>query len=217
MIETDSTGTRIMFMRKKNGLNQAEVCKAGGFHKASYSNWENNRRTPSLIDAKKLEPILNTSASYLLKLTDTPEILGMNKDGTFVTPCPSIPILSDGLLNESTEQEQRYMPFPSFINKDISNYFAYILKDDSMSPDFSVKDIIVLNDKTPIEHNKFILAKLNNSNSLIFRKIYIDNSDAKNTLYKLIPSNKEWPLITIENIKLISIHGVMDNKRKIHI
>lgn len=217
MKNTDSIGTRMMSMRKKMGLSQAEVCKAGGFHKASYSNWENDRRTPSLIDAKTLESILNTSASYILKLSDFPEVLGEDAYGTIIAPYPSIPVLSNSHLKGNIENKQLTIALPIFNNDNKKNYFAYKIEDDSMSPEFSINDIVLLKAKQSFKHNEFVLVLLKDCESIIFRKVYIDNSNSGKTVYKLIPHNKEWPVVNIENLERISMYGVLtNNNNKIH-
>jgi transcriptional regulator with XRE-family HTH domain len=67
------SGRRIAAQRNDLGLKQREVCAlVPGLTVTRLSNWEKGLRMISVDEAKRLAPVLKTSAGYLLTLDDVP-------------------------------------------------------------------------------------------------------------------------------------------------
>lgn len=213
-----SIGERMSSARKNKNLTQAEVCKLGGIHKASYSNWENNRRTPSLIDSKKLEGILGVSAAYILNLTDIPTILGVNKNGIIMKPFNAVPLYNDEQLSlvEDMRSPLSYIPLQECLSKSINkSSFAYLIDNDSMMNVFNIGDIAIFTPNNKAKHNDYILVKSKANKQILLRQYYVDHSDLEHITIRLEPLNNQWPTVTIENNEQISILGVMHKNKTI--
>jgi transcriptional regulator with XRE-family HTH domain len=67
------SGLRIKACRKNAGLKQREVCDSiPGLTVTRLSNWENGLRMLSIDEAKRLAPVLETTAGYLLTIDNDP-------------------------------------------------------------------------------------------------------------------------------------------------
>lgn len=70
----EESGRRIRAARNALGLTLKEVCDQtnGLLTPTRLSNWEHGHRMISVEEAKRLAPILDTTAGYLLTIDDTP-------------------------------------------------------------------------------------------------------------------------------------------------
>lgn len=61
---------RLKELRKKRGYTQAELAKYMNMRQGSYTKWETGMTEPRIDSIIPLARILNTTADYLLGLTD---------------------------------------------------------------------------------------------------------------------------------------------------
>ena len=66
------SGNRIKASRERMGMTLENVCAhIPGLKVSRLSNWEQGRNMVSVVEAKRLAPVLNVTAAYLLTLEDT--------------------------------------------------------------------------------------------------------------------------------------------------
>ena len=70
MDDLTETGKRIRQLRLEKGWSQAQLGKEVGLNGRSVRDWELGTSLPSSKTLKKLSILLNTSADYILGLTD---------------------------------------------------------------------------------------------------------------------------------------------------
>jgi len=86
--------------------------------------------------------------------------------------------------------------------------FAVELDNDSMSPIFTNKDILIFKTNCDYENRDFVLIDISKQKNLIFRQLLIDGA---NMLLK--PINKDFPIINMnenDNIIAILVKSVKD-------
>jgi transcriptional regulator with XRE-family HTH domain len=205
-------GLRIQEARKKNKMSAVDLSKLTGFNKSRISNWENGRRTPGLDEAKILEDALRVPAAYLLCMDFDDALIQkfrlIEKDYFYKIPLYDIGNLNNGFL----ETPNNWIPIPHHLETLLSpQIFAFQLNDYSMGDLYKKNDIIILEkDVSPI-HGDYILLKINTSNTILFRKIYIDDSPMDNPINKFCALNNDWPEITTSSDTQFTILGVMKN------
>lgn len=64
------TGDRLKKLRKNKGYTQIKIQMMTGIDQADYSKIENNKRYPTVEQAKRLAIALETSTDYIFELTD---------------------------------------------------------------------------------------------------------------------------------------------------
>lgn len=207
-------GSRIAISRHNKNYSQAEVCRLGDFHKASYSNWENGRRTPSLDDAKKLGNVLGVSAAYILNLTDYPARTINNTDKDSLQ---YIPIYT----NETLEQPRSkwatltHLPVQSeYFGSHEPNTFAFVVNDNSMNTIAAQNDIVLISPCTKPNHGDIVLAK-SKCNNLIFLRTFHVESSIEKKIIRLKPTNETFSVLNVEDDSKIEILGYVKNMKKI--
>lgn len=209
------TGLRISESRTAKNLSQAEVCRIGGFHKASYSNWESGRRTPSLEDAKKLESVFNVSAAYILNLTDYPSIIGGTSPDLQYT---SIPLYDTNSLEKPKNKWKPLTHIPmhkDYFGKIDSEVFAFVVPDNCMNSVAQQDDIILISPCSKPNHGDLVLIKAKTS-SLVFLRLFqttLTSMDKKSI--ELKSSNDSCPTITVEDESKFAILGIAKNMKRI--
>lgn len=216
-----SIGRRISEARKSIGLSQVQLSQLTGFGKARLSNWETGFRTPKLEEAKILEKYLKVPAAFLLCLTN--EKIFPEHFGERIVSFKSIPMFIEDELYKIDQAVQiemyntkNYLPiYPENNARIDSNFFAFQLFDDSMSPIYHKDDIIVFNSQSRAHHNDDVLVKIKDSNEVLFRKLFMETSSDGSTKIKLQPINDHWSPIDIPELSKIIIFGIASYKQRI--
>lgn len=206
---------RLSLTRQEKGYSQADVCKMGNFHKATYSNWENARRVPSIDDAKKLGRILEISPAYLLNLTDEKTKPKIKKLHEFQT----IPLFSRETLKLKNWREREpvtEVPYnEGLVNCIQVDSFAFIIDDKSMAPLFQENDLVVFSPLTKAKHNDIVLIKVKATNDIMMRSYMPDFTDVDSPKVVLQANNPSFPAIKLDNPSQIELLGRVNNSHKI--
>ena len=216
-----SIGKRIAEARSALGLSQIELSEMTGFGKTRISNWETGFRTPKLGDSKILEKTLKIPAPYLLCLTEdkTFSDTSNKKQREF----NSIPLFSESEilqaeypLNIEAHDAVEYLPLiQSNAILAEQGAFAFRLVDNSMSPAFDKNDIIVLNPSVQVRHNDYVLVHIPATNTLVFRKYFLDNAHITKPSIRLIPSNSDWVTNSTDTPSDLRILGVLSTIQRL--
>jgi len=217
MIIKHEIAIRLQEARKKNKMSAVELSERTGFSKSRISNWENGRRTPGVDEAKILEDVLRIPATYLLCMnfeeSNEPQYHLIAKDTFYKIPL----FHGEDLVNGFPEEAKEWLPIPNQIERTLSvDIFAFSLADNSMADLFKKDDLVILDKKRSSIHGDFVLIKIHSSNSLLFRKIYFDNSNMEEQHIKFCALNNEWPEITASSNTQYSVLGVMRNKLAVY-
>ena len=214
MIET--LGQRIKRARKALKLTQVDLArKMQGVSHAAISQWENDTTKPNAENLLDLSIILNCEFSWLLR--GSPK----RDKPLAVTPYSPIddirlPIYDWHSLDKLKEchTTQLVKLTIEYIMTDFKmskNAFGLKIKDDSMSPEFEIGDVIIIDPDVEPQAGEFVIAKY--GNQFIFRKYKLDNynsGDLKHFI--LIPLNDDYGKLHSANVE-VTIIGTMVEHR----
>lgn len=201
----EKIGHRIMAERKTKGLTRKALAELTGELKVSrINNYERGDRTPGPTEIKLLAHALEVSPSYLMCLTDNREgklsrSLGMGA---------LIPVLDykqavDAStfiqkIKEDVDGQVEFIPVSTNVGDSLGkNAFALKIKDDSMTPEFRVNDVIIVDPDSQPKPGDFVVALIEGEQEVILRK-YKQLSAAKDLQeFELIALNKDWADIRV--------------------
>ncbi|HHU0036412.1 TPA: helix-turn-helix domain-containing protein [Legionella pneumophila] len=202
-------GQRIYTERTAKGLSRKALADLTDDLKQSrINNWERGDRTPGPAEIQQLAKALDVSPAYLMCLTD-------DKDADKPKKIPGlgalIPVLDnvqasapkasiDLLRQQQDEINPDFIPIGSQLAALISDYaFAFVVKDDSMSPELLEGDILIVDiDLTP-KPGCYVLAKIGGENSVLVRQYKQLSHNGLMNQFKLLPKNSNWAEIEIDN------------------
>ncbi len=188
MVET--IGSRIKSCRKQLHLTQHDLAKRlQGVSHAAISQWESDTTKPNAENLYDLSKVFGCDLAWLLKGGEkTPQIVSyMLNDSVKIT------ILAQEELEKWDSTQFFDYPRNEYIMTD-SNYsdfaFAYKIADDSMLPDFSLGDVVVINPDLSPQPGEFVIARY--GKMVVFRKF----REAENNEFVLLPLNDDYAHIS---------------------
>lgn len=214
MIET--LGQRIKEQRKALKLTQVDLAKKmKGVSHAAISQWENDTTKPNAENLFDLSVILNCEFIWLLRGSQT------QKQKSPVTPYSPIdeirlPVYDWRLLDKLNECDttQLVKLTEEYIMTDFKmskNAFGLKIKDDSMSPEFEIGDVIIIDPDVEPQAGEFVIAQY--GLEFIFRKYKLDNDNSGEVKhFILIPLNDDYGKLHSVNVEL-NIVGTMVEHR----
>lgn len=214
MIET--LGQRIKGQRKALKLTQADLArKMQGVSHAAISQWENDATKPNSENLLDLSIIFNCEFSWLLRGNPKPN------ENVAVTPYSPIdeiklPIYDWDYLDklnrcDTTSLEKPHSEYVMTDFKMPKNAIALKIKDDSMSPEFEIGDVIIIDPNEKPQAGEFVIAKY--ENQFIFRKYKLDNNSSDGVQhFILMPLNDDYGSLRSEVVSL-QIFGTMVEHR----
>lgn len=221
MGSTETLGERIRARRKEFKLSQMQLAqKMSGITHSSISQWEQNLSKPNADNIYELSIILDCDIGWLLK---------GQKDYTNI--CAANPLATDKIVPILSAEEiiqcDADSSDQSIIKDDIimtehhsvQQRFGYYLIDDSMESDFYAGDLIIIDRTLQPEPGEFVLAQVDDSAHLIFRKLIVESASQDKPVFCLVPMAKEYPTISTahHSIKIFGVmieHRIYRRKRK---
>jgi transcriptional regulator with XRE-family HTH domain len=212
-------GKRIATARKAAGLTLKELAKRTDLIISRISNWEQGTRSPALDEIIQLANVLNVVPAYLLGLSDItkPEQYFEKK---------IIPILStqeasqfetwtgEQRLNALEEMDCLIVDTPV---SDITSLFAIKMEDNSLSPEFSLGDAVIINTQLKPSPSQYVLVQLEQEDKPLLRKYRVMNDSVKKQLtVEFVPLNPDWPTYAFTDIQRYRILGVCVEHRRYH-
>lgn len=202
----EKIGHRIMAERKAKGLTRKALAELTGELKVSrINNYERGDRTPGPTEIKLLADALEVSPSYLMCLTDNREgklskSLGM---GALIPVLDYKQAIDASTfiqkIKEHVDSQVEFIPVSTNVGDSLGkNAFALKIKDDSMTPEFRVNDVIIVDpDSRQPKPGDFVVALIEGEQEVILRK-YKQLSAAKDVQeFELIALNKDWADIRV--------------------
>lgn len=185
--------------------------KMNGVSHAAISQWENDTTKPNAENLLDLSIILNCEFSWLLRGYPQNKELSVSP----YSPIDEIrlPIYEWRLLDKlkecnttrTVEQTGEYVMTDFKMSK---NAFGLKIKDDSMSPEFQIGDIIIIDPDVLPEAGEFVVAKY--GEKFIFRKFKLDNDELKDFI--LIPLNNDYGKLHSAHIELHIIGTMVEHR-----
>ncbi len=207
----ENIGKRIAKARAQADLTLKELAAKTNLNLSRIGNWEQGTRTPALNEIIQLADALNVVPAYLLGLSDI-----KNPQQYFEKRV--IPILS---LSEAIKFEE--FLGQNFLNSlekldclvldtpvsDNSATFAIKIDDHSMSPEFSIGDVVIMDSQIEPSPGKYVLVQLSNQNKALLRKYRVVNDGIQKQLtIEFVPLNSDWPILSFTDLKSCRILGV---------
>jgi len=133
----------------------------------------------------------------------------------------SVPVLHDAVVSSNRDS----MDFANETNSNIGidrqlagvtgcHLFALEIQEDSMSPEFKVGDLVIIDPEITPRPGEIVVARLFDQESIILRKYRSLTKDvAGNETYELVPFNKDWPKITVNAENPAQIIGTLVEHR----
>lgn len=207
MVIKEKIAARITKSRKELGITIKELAsRTNTLSAARISNWEQGTRKPGPEEAKIIAEVLNVSASYLLGLTDNPQG-ELRASSRFV---PLLNIKDIPKIENTIPEGNKSIVLDEFNKSESSNLFATIVEDNSMQPDLNQGDLIIFDGTRKPSPGDFVLAYLAEKNQTVLRKY----GETESCLFQLLASNPLWATINVQNIKDVSILGIITEYRR---
>ena len=212
----EQIASRITQARKAKGITiKALSARIETLSAARISNWEQGTRSPGPKEAKLLASQLDVAASWLLNLTDNPK-------GEWLDHIESdmryIPILS---MQETVHakdvldvhgDESHAMIVVDGLNQSIKSHplFAVKVEDNSMQPDFTVGDLVIIDGGRSPKPGDYVLVHWVDKKQTVLRRY----SEAEGCLFQLLASNGLWGMTQVKNNNEVIMIGVGREIRK---
>jgi SOS-response transcriptional repressor LexA len=204
----EKIGLRIKHERTVKGLTRKALAELTESLKISrINNYERGERTPGPEEIKQLAKALEVSPAFLMCLSD--DKLGrLNKTPGLGSLIPLLDYKQacDPAFHIQKIKDEQYsdkvtlIPVSPALTERISaNAFALEIKDESMTPEFRVNDVLIIDPDTNPNPGAFVIAKLDGNDEVIIRK-YKQLSASKTTPeFELIALNEDWAGIRIDH------------------
>ncbi|WP_258957698.1 LexA family protein [Legionella sainthelensi] len=201
----EKIGQRIMDERKAKGLTRKALAELTGELKTSrINNYERGDRTPGPTEIKLLAEVLEVSPSYLMCLTDSRE--GKIKKSPGMGALVPVldykqaanPIACIQEITEDMDAKVDFVPISTAMSTSIGeNAFALQIKDESMVPEFRMKDLIIVDPDTPLSPGDFVVALIDGEQEVIIRKYKQLSATKELREFELIALNSDWADIRV--------------------
>ncbi len=218
-------GSRIAQARKDQGLTLKELSeRVETLSAGRIGNWEHGSRSPGPQEAQELAKALKVAPSYLLGLTDNPrgevtllhELLPKCVPVINFTDAKELNTLLESRLDNttpfSTANDKIFLEGKSS-KKAGPKTFATEINDDSMAPDFYPGDVIIVDPEQEPKPGQYILAVINETNKVVFRK-YRELDTAHKGDFELQALNNDWRSLRITDNGAAKIIALMIEHRR---
>lgn len=193
-------GQRIRARRDAAGLTQEKLAVQCGVSRAAVAQWEAGVTRPSLDNLVKVAEALNVWLSWLTvgdqSLPDTPNPFAP------ASPFRGIPVIDYGQAGlwgaEGALPVDASREIIAADAETSQRAFALVIRDNSMTPEFSEGDKIILDPDVTPQPGDLVVAKLDSEPEATFKKFRPRGADASGASpIELAPLNPDWPTLVI--------------------
>lgn len=192
--------------RKATGLTQAEVAASIGITQNAYSYWENGKVKIDHESLAKLSKLFGVTIDYLMGISEQPQ--------DNIVKIPVLGTIPAGIPLEAIEDIIDYEEIPRSFLSGGKEYFALVVKGDSMWPDYLPGDVVIVR-KQPICNSGDDCIVYVNGYDATLKQVKLNDEDHSLTL---IPRNQSYPprTFTQEEIQTlpVTIAGVVVELRR---
>ncbi|RUR14034.1 LexA family protein [Legionella septentrionalis] len=213
----EKIGQRILEERKVKGLTRKALAELTDDLKPSrINNWERGIRTPGPGEIKQLAEALDVAPGYLMCLTDEKQIQKEFPWLGALVPLLTIEQACDpkkyiqAIKEESQHDAASFIPLSPELSKQLGeNTFGLRMQDDSMAPELSVGDVLIVDPDQTIRPGGLVVAHLQDDNEVTVRR-YKQLSSANSIIeYELIAVNENWANIRVSQECKHKVVGVI--------
>ena len=196
-------GQRIYSERQAKGLTRkALAALTDGLKPSRINNWERGTRTPGPGEIMQLARALEISPGYLMCLTDDKEV---QKELPWLGSL--VPLLNEkqacnpalyirSIIDE-VEEPEAFVPLSIEHSDGLGDLaFALRVQDDSMAPELSAGDVVVIDPNKDIKPGSLVVAKLHDSSEVIIRRYKQLSANQPMQEYELVVNDDNWANIT---------------------
>lgn len=160
---SEKVGARIKEARKSKGMSAKNLAGVIGMSVQMLSHYETGKRIPTFETASEISRTLDVPLGYIFCLNDqTKEKI--SQDETI-----EIPVIKDASNLKDFTYDESIIISSSLVNYN-RNCFAFILPDSSMEPLIRKGDIVVLEKGVNKSNDSFVLAEIEKTKQVLFRK-----------------------------------------------
>jgi len=168
IVNKEIIGKRIKELRKSKKMTSVELANLLGITQGALSTVESGRRGISIEVAKKLSEIFKVSTDYLVGNVDDPIPPSVLANEARLRTIPVYDSVSKE-INERFPNENKIVQYTA-IRVDSSGQYGVIIHGDSMEPEMSDGDIVIVDTRKEVLNGKKALIFWNNG--ILVRSIY---------------------------------------------
>lgn len=215
--------------REATGLSQRAFAKKIGVTGATISNWESGVTDPDNIRAALLElaaGVLGKPVAYLRTGKDRREVAeappGLALADDSVRTLPVISYVQAGYGKGAVDayalgQGSEQIGVDRDIAADLGRLaFALTIEGESMMDEFRPGDLVIIDPSVKPRPGDFVVAKVDSDESATFKKYRARGVDPATgiELFDLVPSNPDWPTVSVGPGNPGQIIGTMMEHRR---
>ncbi|STX50943.1 phage repressor [Legionella busanensis] len=220
----EKIGKRIKDERIAKGLTRKALAGlTDDLNVSRINNYERGERTPGPLEIKQLARALEVSPAFLMCLSDDKQGALKKSPGlgalipilTYQQACNPIHTI-DQIKEPSYSEKLDLIPIAPKLSERVSEYaFALEVQDSSMTPEFRVGDILIVDPQLLPKPGDFIVAKLNEDKEILIRKYKQLSAVKMNPEFELIALNEDWAKISVNSDITIKIIGTVVSLNRI--
>lgn len=211
-------GKRILEARKAKGLTLKALGElAGNMKQTRLTNWEQGTRAPGPEEIKQLAQALDVSPAFLMCLSDDVQVKKTK------SPSHLIPLLDHhqacgtelhikAIREQGTVNDQIFISVSAALLELSDEAFAIKMKDESMTPEIRLNDVLVIDPSVAPKPGDFIVVKVVDKSEIIvcqYKKLSYTSPE-----FELVTLNDNWPNIKVtDNLEMEIIGVVFQNIR----
>ena len=202
----EKIGCRIKEERTAKGLTRKALSELTDSLKVSrINNYERGERTPGPEEIKQLAKVLEVAPAFLMCLSDdrqgrlnkTSGIGALIPVLDYKQACDPVSSILE-IKNERNSDSLNLIPVsPELAGRLGEHAFALYIKDDSMTPEFRLNDMLIIDPEIIPNPGDFVLAHLDNDNEVLIRKYKQLSASKIDKDFELIALNENWADIRV--------------------
>ena len=214
----EKIGKRIKEERQAKGLTRkALAALTENLGISRINNYERGDRTPGPEEAKQLAKALEVSPAFLMCLSDdrqgklkkSPGLGALIPVLDVKQACSPLQSLQK-IKNEQYLDKVDLVPISARLSEHAGeNAFALLIKDESMTPELRLNDVLVINPDVTPKPGDFVVVLIKGDDQAMVRKYKQLSASKSEPKFELIALNDDWPPIVSGKENRISILGVV--------
>ncbi|MBJ7590201.1 helix-turn-helix domain-containing protein [Aeromonas veronii] len=209
-------GERIKLSRSRLKMTQQQLGDKIGANKASISQWENGVYTPDAKNLSELAKALSVSVFWLMDGKGDPSGQNMEIALPDTHRIPVISYVQAGVWtapNEIRECDGNM----AYITTDLElgdRAFAIVIRGNSMEPEFTEGDLVLIDPDEPLHPGDFVVAK-NGEEEATFKKYRPRGySEDGKEIFELAPLNDDYATMRSDRQPIQIIGTMVEHRRR---
>ena len=211
-----SIGERIKLSRSRLKMTQQQLGDKIGANKASISQWENGVYTPDAKNLSELAKALSVSVFWLMDGKGEPSGQNMEIASPDTHRIPVISYVQAEVWtapNEIRECDGNM----AYITTDLElgdRAFAIVIRGNSMEPEFTEGDLVLIDPDEPLHPGDFVVAK-NGEEEATFKKYRPRGyGEDGQEIFELAPLNDDYPTMRSDRQHIQIIGTMVEHRRR---